>query len=82
VTEAVRERRRSALQFSINPFDGVAISVTTRPKSELSSLQRSLEVLSAINEKDGGFDIVFLSQFTEKDLGESCRGRRKETDVE
>jgi len=74
VTEAVRERRGSALQFSKDPFDSVAISVATHLKSESSSLQKSLEVLSAIDEKDGGFDIAFVPEFVEEDLGECGRG--------
>jgi len=50
-------------------------------KSESSSLQRGLEVLSAIDEKDSVFDIVSLSQFAEEALGECCRGRREELNV-
>ncbi len=38
-------------------------------KSEPSSGKRSLEMLTAINEKHGGFNIVFLAKFSEKDLG-------------
>jgi hypothetical protein len=36
-----------------------------------------LEVVSVIDEKHGGFDIVFLPQFAEKDFGEGggCRGK-------
>jgi len=44
-------------------------------------LQRGLEVLSAVNQKDGDFDIVFLAQFAEEDLGERCRGRGKEPNM-
>jgi superoxide dismutase len=44
-------------------------------KSKPSSGERSLEVLSAIDEEYGGFDIVFLTQFTEKDLGQCGRRR-------
>jgi len=43
--------------------------------------QGRFEVLSAIDEKDSGFDIVFLSQFAEEDLGQGCRGRGKQPDV-
>jgi hypothetical protein len=38
-------------------------------KSEASSGQRGLEVLSAIDQKYGGFDVVFLAKFPQKDLG-------------
>jgi hypothetical protein len=38
-------------------------------KSESRSGQRSLEVLSAIDQKHGGFDIVFLAEFAQKNLG-------------
>jgi hypothetical protein len=38
-------------------------------KSEPSSSKRGLEVLSAIDEKYGGFDLVFLAKFSEKYLG-------------
>ena len=37
-----------------------------------------LEVFGAIDEKHGGFDIVFLPQFFEKYLGKSgCSGRKQ-----
>ena len=49
--------------------------MATHLKSEPDPLQRSLEVLSTINEKYGGFDIVFLAKFTEKDLGEGGGSR-------
>ena len=66
------------LQFSKDPFDSVVISVETHLKSESSSLQCSLEVLSAIDEKDGGFDIVFMSEFAEEALDEcGCGGREQ-----
>jgi hypothetical protein len=38
-------------------------------KSEASSGQRGLVVLSAIDQKHGGFDGVFLAKFPQKDLG-------------
>jgi len=44
-------------------------------KSESSSFQHGLEVMSAINWNDSSFDSVFLSQFAKKDLGEGCRYR-------
>ena len=77
VAEAVRKRRGSALQFSKNPLDSVPISVATHLKSEPSSLKCCLEGLGAINEKDGGFDIVFLSKFVQENACESGRSRRK-----
>lgn len=73
VTEAVRKRRRSSLQLSKNSFDSVPISVATSLKSEISSLECCLEVLSAVDEKDGGFAIVFLLAFAENYLGEGGR---------
>jgi len=81
VTEAIRERGGPTLQFSEDPFDSIPISVATHLKSESSSLQCGLEVLSAINEKDSSFDIVLFSQFAEEDLGQRCRGRGKEPDM-
>jgi hypothetical protein len=81
VTEAVRKRRCSALQLSKNSFDSIPISVARYLKSESGSVKCSLEVLGAIDEKHGGFDIVFLPQFTKEYFGE-CRGsRRKQADV-
>ena len=38
--------------------------------------------MSVINEKFGIFDVVFLAEFTEKDLAESRSVRGKETDVQ
>jgi hypothetical protein len=35
-------------------------------KSEASSGKRSLEVFRAVDEKHGGFDIVFLTQFAQE----------------
>jgi hypothetical protein len=47
-------------------------------KSEPGSLQCSSEVFRAIDEKNGGFDIMFLPQFFEKYLGKSgCSGRKQ-----
>jgi len=69
VAETVGERGSPTLEFSENAFDGVLISSSFSLKSEASSGQRSLEVLSAIDEKYGGFDIVFLAEFSQKDLG-------------
>jgi len=69
VAETVGERRCPTFKFSKDSLDGVPISISFSLKSEPSSGQRSLEVLSAIDEKYGGFDIVFLTKFSEKDLG-------------
>jgi hypothetical protein len=66
VAETVRERRRSTLQFSKNPLDGIPISVATHLKSEASSVERSLEVFRSIDEEFDCFDIVFLLKFAEK----------------
>ena len=38
-----------------------------RMKSEPSSGKRSLEVLSAVDQKHGRFDGVFLTQFSKED---------------
>jgi hypothetical protein len=38
-------------------------------------------MLGAIDEKHGGFDIVFLAEFTEEHLGKRGRRRRKQSDV-
>jgi hypothetical protein len=40
-----------------------------------------LEVFRAVNEKFGSFDIVFLPQFVQEDLGQSGRNRRRKPDV-
>jgi hypothetical protein len=81
VAEAVRKRRVTALQFSENPFDSIPISVAKYLRSEPCSLQCSLEGLRAIDEENGSFNVVFLLQFAEKDLGESGGRRQKESDV-
>jgi len=52
-------------EFSENSFDGVPISIPFSVKSEPSSGQRSLEVLSSIDQKHGGFDVVVLANFSE-----------------
>ena len=47
-------------------------------KSEPCSLECSVEVSRAINEKDGVYDIMFLPQFSEEDFGKSgCRGSKQ-----
>ncbi len=81
VTEAIRERRGSSVQLSKDSFDSAPISVATYLKSEANSLQCSLEVFRAVNKKDGSFEIVFLSQFAEKYLGDEGCHRRKQSDV-
>lgn len=41
-------------------------------------MQCRLEMFRTIEEKYGGFDIVFVPQFFEKDFGESgCSGRKQ-----
>ncbi len=40
-----------------------------------------MEMFGAIDEKQGGFDIVFLPQFVEKDFSKSgCSGRKTAVD--
>lgn len=73
MAETVRER--AAFEFAEDTSDGVPISVACRLTSESCCSQRSVEVLSAIDEKHGGFDIVFLAQFAEKQLCHRSRGR-------
>lgn len=60
----------------------VPISVTSCLKSEPDSLQCSLEVFRITDEKYGGFDIVCLPQFFEKDFGESGSRGRKQLQIE
>jgi hypothetical protein len=55
--------------------------VAARLKSEAGPMKCGLEVFRAIDEKHGGFDVVFFSQLTKKDLGQSGGGRRKQPDV-
>jgi hypothetical protein len=50
-------------------FDAVPISAALILKSEACSLECSLEVGCAIDEKHRVLDVVFLSQLSEKDLG-------------
>jgi len=71
-----------ALEFSKNLFDGVPISMSRSLKSETSSGQCSVEVLSAIDEKHDGFDIVFLAEFSQEDFGYCGCCRRKESEIE
>jgi hypothetical protein len=49
--------------------------VATHLKSEATSVVCSLEMVGAIDEKHGIFDIVFLAEFTEGHLGERGRSR-------
>ena len=51
-------------------------------KSEACSGQRSLEVLSAVDQKHGGFDVVFLAEFTQENLCQGGRRRRKQPNVQ
>ena len=64
-----------------NLFNDITISMTTLLQSASISLQRGLEVLSVINEKDSSFDIVYLAQFAEEDIGERCYDRGKQPNV-
>jgi len=75
VTEACRERRRSALELTKNAFNGISISVVRYLKSEAGWVECRLEVLSAIDEKFGGFDVVSVAEFAQENFGErGCRG--------
>ncbi len=67
----------AAFEFSKDTFDGIQISMAFCLKSEFSSGKRSLEVVSAIDEKHGSFKLVFFSEFSEKHLGYCGRYRRK-----
>jgi hypothetical protein len=49
--------------------------VSTQLKSEASPLECGLEVFCAIDQKDGGSDVVFVSEFTEENIGEGGRSR-------
>jgi hypothetical protein len=69
VAETVGERQSPTLKFSKDSLDGIPISILFSLKSEPSSGQRSLEVLGAIDQTYDGFDIVFVTKLSEKDLG-------------
>jgi len=75
VTEAVRKRRDSALKLSKNLFDCISISVATYLESQVGSLDRSFEMVCAVDKKFSCIDVVFFSEFAEKDLGQSGRSR-------
>lgn len=49
---------------------------------EAVSVKGSLEPVGVVDEKHGGFNIVFLSQFAEEDFGKTSRIRRKEPNME
>jgi hypothetical protein len=70
VTEAIRKRRDLSVKFSKDSLNSAPISVAPHLKSEPGSLECCLEVLSAIDEKHGGFDVVLLAEFAEKHLDE------------
>jgi hypothetical protein len=78
VAEAVRERGGPAFQLAEDALDAIPISVVFRMKSEASSAKCSLEMLCTIDEKHGSFDIVFLTELTEENLGRygGCRGKQ------
>ena len=44
-------------------------------------MERSLEVFCAINEKYSRFDIMFLLEFSQEDIDQGGRGRRKGLDM-
>jgi hypothetical protein len=59
-------------------FDAIPISVVFGLKSEPCSGKCGVEVSCAVNEKDGVSDIVFLLQFSVKNLSQSgCHGRKR-----
>ena len=49
---------------------------------EAVSVKGSLEPVDVVDEKHGGFDIVFLLQFAEEDFGQTGCIRRKEPKME
>ena len=78
VTETVCKRRGSACYLSKDTFDSSPISVAFSLKSQPCSVQCSVEVSCAVDEKDGVFDIVLLLKLSEKYLGKSgCRGSKQ-----
>jgi len=81
VAEAVRKRRGAAFQPSEDPFNGMPISVAFCLNSASRSVKCSLEGVGAIDEKDGGFGVVFVPKFSAEHLGERGRSRRKQPDV-
>ena len=66
VTKTVWERRGSAFYLSEDTFDSIPISMSFGLKLQPCSVKRSLEVIRAINEKHGVFDIVYLAKFSQK----------------
>ena len=48
---------------------------------EAVAIEGSFEPLGIVDEKHGGFDIVFLTQFTQEDFGETGRIRAKEPNM-
>lgn len=61
-------------------FDSIPVSVTLCLQSEDSSLEYSLVVFRAVNEKYGGFDLMLLPQFFTHYFGGGCRGRKTVAD--
>jgi len=62
-------------------FDSIPIAVEFISAIEAVSIKGGLEPLSVVNEKHGGFNIVFLPQFAKENFSESGRIRRKEPDM-
>jgi hypothetical protein len=61
-----------------NTFDATPISAAFVLKSEPCSLECSLEVCRAVDEKHGILDIVFLAEFLEEAVSQrDCRGRKQ-----
>ena len=61
-----------------NAFDGILFSMKLKP----SSGQRSVEVLSTIDQKHSGFDMVFLAEFTRKDFSQWSPGSCKQSQMQ
>jgi hypothetical protein len=59
-------------------FNAIPISAAFVWKSESCSLECSLEVCRAIDEKHGVIDIVFLAEFLQEVFSQyGCRGRKQ-----
>jgi hypothetical protein len=58
--------RSSTFYFSKDTFDSIPISTAFGLKSEPCSVQCSVEVVRAITQKRGVFDIAFLLSFFEE----------------
>jgi len=69
VAETIAERGGSSFYFTEDTFGAIPISVAFVLKSEACTVKRSLEVGCAIDEKQTPFDVVFLPEFPEENLG-------------